>query len=125
MSEQIISDKSAIVERASTYRTATIANGASLSGELDIKDFVNGAIRMPSSWTAANLTFQGSEETGGTFEDIYDDSGNEATVTAAASRCLLLPAAVMAWRYIKIRSGTSATPVNQGAERSLVLVLKG
>lgn len=108
--------------------TAVIANGASLSGEIDLQGFSLQAIVMPSAWTAANLTFQASDTSGGTFNNVHDDAGAEVTVTAAASRCIGLDAVAReldGLRYVKVRSGTSGTPVNQGAERTLTLLLKG
>jgi hypothetical protein len=44
------------------------------------------AIDMPADWDAANLTFQASYNTGGTFDDLYDQYGTETSVTAAADR---------------------------------------
>lgn len=114
----------------------TIANAASLSGAA-ILDGDIVAIVMPSAWTAANLTFQGAtivQTTGatpggvtvGTYQDIYDSGGTELAVTAAASRYIVLTpalaAALRGFGAIKIRSGTSGTPVNQGAARTISIV---
>lgn len=108
-------------------RTGTIANAASLSGEIDLEGFRLAAIEMPAAWTAANLTFQAASASGGTFQNVFDDAGTEITVTAAAARMIGLDAVLpelAALRFLKIRSGTSGVPVNQGAERILTLVLK-
>lgn len=108
-------------------RTAVIANAASLSAEVDLEGFKLIAIEMPAAWTAANLTFQASSVTGGTFANVHDDAGVEVAVTAAASRVIGLDATLpdlTAIRFLKIRSGTSGVPVNQGAERTLTLILK-
>lgn len=107
--------------------TATIANAASLSGEIDLEGFKLAAIIMPAAWDAANLTFQASDVSGGTFQNVFDDAGTETTVTAAVSRSIGMDAAMpelAAFRFLKIRSGTSALPVNQTAARTLTLVLK-
>lgn len=107
--------------------TATIANGASLSGEIDLGDHKILLIYMPAAWTAANLTFQVANVSGGTFQDLYDDGGVEVNVTAAVSRAIgidLNAGPLAGARFIKIRSGTTGTPVNQGAARSIVLVTK-
>jgi hypothetical protein len=106
-----------------TTTTATIANGASLSGivDLGLSDLV--AIIMPSAWTAANLTYQFSID-GVNFYDAYSATAELSSTAAAASRIISINAANYdAGRYIKIRSGTSATPVNQAADRILTLVL--
>lgn len=108
--------------------TKTIANGASLSGVLVVPDNINHmAIHMPSAWTAADLTFQASDEVEGTFKNIYTDAGDEVTVQAAASRAIsidLNSSALAPYQYLKIRSGTSAAAVNQEADRSLVIEMK-
>lgn len=104
--------------------TATIANGASLSGAVPLGNGGLTRIAMPAAWTAANLTFQTSYD-GVTFANLYNHEGTEYTVQAAASREILLPLAdFLGVRFIKIRSGTSAAAVAQGAERSLKLVVQ-
>ena len=110
-----------------TTKALTIANGASLSGEIDLEGFKNFAIEMPAAWTAANLTFQAASASGGTFQNVHDDAGTEVVVTAAAARVIGMDAVkreLAALRFIKIRSGTTGTPVNQGAARTLTLILK-
>ncbi len=105
-----------------------IANGASLSGEVDLEGQAVQAIQMPAAWTAANLTFVASDVTGGTFNPVHDDAGAEVTVTAAAARCIGLDAVAReldGLRFVKVRSGTTGVPVIQGADRTLTLVLKG
>lgn len=109
-----------------TPMAAVIASGQSLSGALDFGALVLSRIDMPAEWTAAALTFQVSAD-GVTYVNLYDESGNEVTVASAAvvaSRGIAL-----SWinygsiRYLKVRSGTSALPVAQGADRTLTLVL--
>lgn len=111
-----------------TSITATIANGASLSGEIMIPDGIKHlAILMPAAWTAADLTFQASNESGGTYNNVYSDAEDEITVQAAASRAIsidLNSSALAPYQYLKIRSGTSAVAVNQGADRDIIIVLK-
>lgn len=110
--------------------TITIANGASLSSAIDLGTLVAvgarmAAIQMPSAWTAANLTFQVSLD-GVTYADFYDSSGTEYSVTASTSRTILVPYAdFFCARFLKVRSGTTGTPVNQGADRSLILNVVG
>jgi hypothetical protein len=108
-------------------RSVTITNGTSLSAEVDLEGMRLVAILMPAAWTAANLTFQGADVTGGAYADAYDDAGAEVSVTAAASRFISLDtrAVKIAGRFIKVRSGTTGVPVNQAADRTLVLILRG
>ena len=82
------------------------------------------AIIMPAAWTAANLTFQGSHE-GSTYNDIYDEYGSELVVNAAAATHIVLqPAIWSGTRFLKIRSGTTGTPVNQAAARTIQLIVR-
>lgn len=105
-----------------TVSTVTILSAASLSGALYMGENVPVALLMPSSWTTASLTYQCSTD-GTTYGNVYDDGGTEMTSTTAASRFVTLPAALFAGcKYIKIRSGTSGSPVTQGGDRVLTVV---
>lgn len=108
--------------------TAVIANGESLSTAIQVGRHLVTGFLMPSSWTAADLTFTGAASRGGTHGVIKDSDGTELTVSAAASIFISLTSAEMdilsGAVELKIRSGPSAVPVAQGAERSIVVVLK-
>lgn len=108
--------------------TVTVPNGAAgLSAEVDIGGSELMAIKMPATWVAASITFQGCEVSGGTFYDLYDDAGSEVTATAAQQRTIALDSIAMKiapLRFIKVRSGTTAAPVNQTADRTLYLISK-
>lgn len=107
-----------------TEQTATIANGGSLSGAVDLAGKTLLGIVMPAAWTAANLTFQVSSD-GVTYNDLYDNVGAEKTVIAAASRFIIaIPADWVGVRYVKVRSGTAAATVAQGAQRDIKLITK-
>lgn len=89
-------------------------------------------IIMPAAWTAADITFAVASESGGTFVPLYDDPGDGGTevlidgpAVSTARAIDMLAGSLAPWRYIKIRSGTSGTPVNQGAERTLTVVCNG
>lgn len=104
-------------------RSVTIANAASLSDAATLNGLLLVGVVMPASWTAANLTFQASVD-GTNYFDVYDDSGVERTITAAASRFILIPATdLMSAVKLKVRSGTTGTPVTQGGSRVITLVL--
>lgn len=107
--------------------TITIASGTALSGEIDLGSYQLAAIYMPSSWDAANISFQATTTSGGTYQDLYNDGGNEVVIVAAAGRTISVNAAAMSvapLRFIKVRSGTTGTPVNQTSNRTIVLILK-
>lgn len=102
----------------------TIANGASLSStSVHFHQQRLFGILMPASWTAAVLTFQGSLD-GNNFFNVYDDTGAEVTVQAAASRFIVLsnPLLFLGLQRLMVRSGTSGAAVNQAADRQLLLV---
>lgn len=102
--------------------TVTIANGASLSGAVMLGAGVPLAVQMPAAFTGTQLTFQTSHD-GSTYQNLYDDAGNEIAVTVAASSNVALPASVMAaWRYVKLRSGTASVPTTEAADRTLKLI---
>lgn len=105
-------------------RTATIANGTSLSDAVNIENQNMFAIIMPAAWTAAALTFQGSID-GTNFFNLYDDTGTEISFTVAASRYVLIrwPAMFFGLKKLKIRSGTASVAVNQAAERALTVII--
>ena len=108
-----------------TTITATIASGASLSGNIDLGTARLGRIVMPAAWTTADITLQTSFD-GVTWsvDSLYDKDGAEYTIKAAAARSVLIPLAdMLSVRYLRVRSGTLALPVVQAAARSLVLVL--
>lgn len=112
--------------------TATIANGASLSDAILVDGRLAGVI-IPGAWTAAAITFSVSPD-GATYYDLWssaEGTAAEATIASgniptAATRFLSLTFANwVGIKFVKIRSGTSGSPVNQGAARSLQLVLAG
>lgn len=103
---------------------AGIANGASLSGAIDLGDQRLHRVAMPAAWTAAGLTFQASAD-GVTFNDLYNEAGEYAltSTVVAASRSIVVDQAIFyGIRYLKVRSGTAAAAVNQGGARTLTLV---
>ena len=114
---------------------ASIAVNAALSNEIDLTGHSLVGIQMPADWTAADLTFQGrpgfSDDTGTwpneILQDLYDDTGTETTVQADADRFIGLTGAALdaltSCGKLKIRSGTTATPVVQLAARVILCVL--
>jgi hypothetical protein len=105
--------------------TATIASGTSLSGVLNLGGLRLFGIAMPAAWTAANLTFQMSPDGGTTWVNMYDANGNEMTATTSSSRHIVIdPTNFAAIQLLKVRSGTSAAPVNQGQDSTLTLILR-
>lgn len=109
----------------STFKQQTIANGTAITAtgfDVGAGAYVTG-ILMPAAWTAASLTFQVSIDSANFF-DLYDNYGAELVIPAAASRVITVPATLfLGFRYIKVRSGPTASPINQGADRTITLIV--
>ncbi len=100
----------------------TIPAGQSLSGPADLVLARLHRLDMPAAWTAASITLQVSED-GETFNDVFLDTAEYVVTTAAPNRSILIDQALaFGVRYWRVRSGTSAAPVNQAADRVLQLV---
>lgn len=104
---------------------ATIANGASETDVIDLGDWVPSAIQMSAGWDTAALTLRGSFD-GTNFFPIYVD-GSEFSISAPAVSALHMISipAMGALKFLKIRSGTASSPVNQTAARSLAVICSG
>lgn len=103
--------------------STTILSGASQSGIVDLGNDKLAGFIFPAAWDTADLTFLGSKD-GVTFYPLYNESG-ETTVNITVGALYIVRASNFFYpRYLKLRSGTSATPVNQTADRTFT-VLKG
>lgn len=110
-----------------------IANGASLSGAADLTNSLGNigkkvnaiGILMPAAWTTAGITVQASED-GTTYYNVFTQGGTEYTITTpAASEYIILPVAdLIGANYLKLRSGTAGSPVNQGAARTIQILVQ-
>ena len=109
-------------------KQARFTIGQNLSNVVDLGDDVSAiAIGLPGTWTAANLTFRGCDTAQGEFTDIHSVDGSAFTVTTSgASRWLVgttLTETLRPFRFIKIRSGTLATPVTQAGDNKVLKIL--
>jgi len=116
------------MSRPFTTITTEIPSGEALSSEVDLGDWDLEAILTPAAWTTAALTFLGTTTSGGTDVSLFEDAGNEISVACAVDRYISITGtdktAIRAIRWLTIRSGTLATPVNQASARTLTLVLR-
>ena len=102
----------------------TITSGTSVSTTLDLKSRPIVGVALPSSWTTADITFQVSFD-GTTWHDVYSIWGDELIVPAAASRYITFSTyESLGARYIRVRSGTAASAVNQAADRTLRILTR-
>jgi len=112
---------------ARTSQTATIANGESVSAPIDLANTALLGLIMPAAWTAAALTVEVSVDDSTWTGLAYDDLGTQCNVIAspvASSAYALNMVGLLPYRYVRLRSGTTATPVNQGAERIVTVVTR-
>ena len=108
-----------------TEHAVTIANAAALSNAVNLRGEVLVGVRMPAAWTAAGITFQVSMDNV-TYLNAYAAGGGEvALVVVAAHHVALDPNGYAGFRWIKVRSGTGAVPVNQLAERVFSVISRG
>jgi len=91
---------------------ATIAAGQSLSGAVVLGALTLHGILIPSGWIAASLTFQMSPD-GVSFYEMDSVSGNLVYPVTAGHYLALDPTLWRAVNILKVRSGTSGSPVVQ------------
>lgn len=104
----------------------TILNGAALSEAFQVDRGRIVGIVMPTAWTAGSITFAALLGDGATYGKVMDDGGNEVTLTSPAASTVISitpPKQVQAGGMMKVRSGTNGTPVNQGANRAIGVIV--
>lgn len=100
-----------------------IASGQSISADIRLRDAMIVALVIDSSvWTTADITFQGSVD-GTTFYNLYDGSDEYAITAVANAAHKVDPLIFKPWQYIRVRSGTGASAVNQSGLRNLKLLI--
>lgn len=107
------------------YATVTIAGGASLSDAFRLEAATIVGVTTPSGWTTAAITWQVSVD-GSTYVDLLDSTGTEISAAAvAASKAVATnPDHFLAWRYVKVRSGTAAAAVAQAGGDAVTIVYR-
>lgn len=102
-----------------------ISDSVDLGGiAFDVNQKLIGII-IPSVWTTANLTFQSYNSASQAWVNLYQYDGTELNYTAGTSYWIIAkPTDFAGIRYLKIRSGTAATPVAQADDRVLILVIR-
>jgi hypothetical protein len=95
------------------YPTVTVADGQSLSDALSVDKYVVCGFVVDSGWNTAALTFTVSYD-GTTYYNMFNGATELSYAAIAASSWVSVdPAVFMGIPYIKVRSGTAGTPVNQ------------
>lgn len=118
--------KSELYSNVLYYETATIDTAATaLSSGINLNGLLLvGLTKADIDWDTANMTFQVSHD-GATYVDLYTSAGLEKTVTVSidtdAQYFSLDPSDFAGVKYIKIRSGTQATPVQQTESQDIIV----
>jgi len=117
------------ISRNSSVIAAAIANGAALSSAIGMADFDGGMLVTPAAWTAAAIAFKVCDTVDGTFVPLRGASGAVVEITNVvtnAAAAYPLPTELSGAQFFKIWSETAGagTDVNQGAARSLTVILK-
>lgn len=108
--------------------SVTIPNGASVSEMIATQGRALVGIVMPAAWTAAAIGYKVCLS--GNAADllpVYDSGGNAMTTSAAASTHIAFPTSDAIFApFLQIASVTAATAtgVNQGADRTLLLLFR-
>lgn len=93
--------------------TATVANGATTSGEVDLQGTQLVGIFVPAEFDGTTITITASPTSGGTFVTVQDGDGSSSafTITTTASRYVPIDnlAMVAGLRFVKLVCGTAQT----------------
>lgn len=107
---------------------APIAAGQSLSAQINIGGKTLVGIAIPANWTSAGLSFQASGDGGATFGELLDETATAKSVGSVAGGTYTeIAFDPTKWRgitCIKVRSGTSASPVIQTNTVSVKLLTR-
>lgn len=109
-----------------TYATATITTETDgLSDVIDIGGHALRSVQMSSAWTAANLTFMGAISSSASLKSVrVTTAATELTYATTVGYVLSVnPEYTAGLRFLQVRSGTTAVPVAQAAERAVILGL--
>lgn len=97
-----------------------------LSTIIDMSGYMLNSIVMPATWTSAALTFLLSVDGGSNYNSIYTYDGelsySSSNAIAAVSLGVKPEHAMQMQGLLKLRSGTKAAAVNQGASRTITLI---
>ena len=105
-----------------------IANGESLSGTVPLGAGARQLVGVivPNEWTEADLSFAVNADNGTGWHRLkWDDAEYVVALEGIGGDAISLEPSVFAgWPYVRVRSGTAGTPVNQDAARTLVVMTR-
>ena len=95
---------------------ATIANGASLSGEIDVRGRTLCGISTPAAVTSTSFKILVANAAGGTFRTFYQNGADVSFGLAADKFIPLSPTDFAGVQFIKIQTAS-----NEGAARNFII----
>jgi hypothetical protein len=111
-----------------TFAAGTSVSNAALPGDHVVCGFI-----VPAAWTAAALSYLVSDDSGVTFNALFDDGGVELTIPSAVmvgaaarnpGRVSTDPSAFASVVRLQLRSGLSTAAVNQVSAVTLYIVTR-
>ena len=105
-------------------QAVTIPSGSSVSNSISAVDTALVGFITPAAWDAAALSIEVSPDDTNWYSP-KDSQGSSVGYLAApltGTAYSTDAAALLPWRYLRFRSGTSAAPVNQTANRVLTAI---
>jgi hypothetical protein len=126
------------MQQSFTVIGTEIRDNQNTSGGIDLGMSSLIAIEFPTSWPAGvtQVTFQSkskntlesgddaSAEDAENWRNVYDSAGNELVVTCGQNRVVTDIPELSPLRYIRMRSGTSAAPVNVSPTQVIKFIVK-
>lgn len=111
-----------------TTAVAVISPGESVSDTIDLKSDSLLAFVAPTTWSTAALNFEvsvnnldwnvlGITDPDGTLRSNWSSLTPSMVYTVDAG-------SLLAWRYVRLRSGTHSSPVNQSAQCNFTIVMR-
>jgi len=108
-------------------KIVTIANGESISDEIDFRFAAAMAVSIDANMTGTHLAVYGSAESGGVKRPLYDKDDNLLIVTAEDNGIVALPSEIFPVGYLALASCSDAagTLETEGGDRVFVVMVKG
>jgi hypothetical protein len=109
-----------------TFNADIPVNG-SVSQSIDLLSSVLLGFVTPAVWTTAAIDIEVSLDNVTWFTSIYDSSSTATGVyltPTVSSGYAIDTLAFLPYRYVRFRSGTTATPVVQAAARSIAVITR-
>ena len=110
-----------------TVSTTTIPSGSSVSNTIDCNDRTITGFISPDAWTTAALTLEASADGQTWIASLFDSTstavGSYPSIAVSSGYAIDINA-MLPWRFVRFRSGTSASPVAQAAARVFTIIAR-